>query len=374
MDNLTIIAADVYLVGPNVKRLKFSEDMGEIYESLTLVKITTSDGSTGVSGVTLFSENNFDGSLAESLKTLLPAIIGKSASDPESIYSYLMGRYCNMTPKAQGAIDIALWDCLAKSKQLPLYKLLGGTRNTMPAYASIPLLMQVDEYIDTINSLHNDYGFTVFKVHIWCNLEKDVSLIDALFKHFNDKGYAFIFDLEERYNLQDSIALAKALKKIDCPWIEAPMIDANLADYTLLREETDIPIIAAGNSLESLGLIKLGIEANAWDSVRVDANFAGGISGVKTIMQYAEAQGMGSELQAWGYTLSQAANLHLSLAFERTQYFEAPVPYELRDVCVNTKLIARNDEIQAPGGNGLGMEIDWDKVDAQLIRHYRITD
>lgn len=68
-------------------------------------------------------------------------------------------------------------------------------------------------------------------------------------------------------------------------------------------------------------------------------------------------------------TIPTSHGLFFSLTCQAAhyQYFEAPVPYELHDVCVNTKLIARNDKIQAPSGNGLDMEIDWDKVDEKTL-------
>ena len=33
------------------------------------------------------------------------------------------------------------------------------------------------------------------------------------------------------------------------------------------------------------------------------------------------------EIQCWGYTLTQAANLHVMLAYNNCTYFEQPVPY-----------------------------------------------
>jgi hypothetical protein len=38
------------------------------------------------------------------------------------------------------------------------------------------------------------------------------------------------------------------------------------------------------------------------------------------------------EIQSWGHSLAQAANLHLMLANERTRYFEAPMPREAKKI------------------------------------------
>ena len=37
----------------------------------------------------------------------------------------------------QALLDVALWDVAAKRAGLPLYKLLGAQRETLPAYASV---------------------------------------------------------------------------------------------------------------------------------------------------------------------------------------------------------------------------------------------
>lgn len=37
---------------------------------------------------------------------------------------------------ALSAVDIALWDLKGKILDMPLYRLLGGSENTVPVYAS----------------------------------------------------------------------------------------------------------------------------------------------------------------------------------------------------------------------------------------------
>ncbi|MEM7801195.1 MAG: enolase C-terminal domain-like protein [Chloroflexota bacterium] len=373
MNPLEIQAADVYVVGPDVERFRFSSDMGAVFETLTIVKITTADGGTSIGGMTLFSENDFDTSLGESLRSLLPAIIGRSAKDPSAITQHLIGRYNSMSPKPQGVIDIALWDRLAKARQEPLYKTLGGTRSRMPAYASLPLSDTVDGYLAAIRLMADEHQFDTFKLHGWCELAPDLELINRLLDTFGNKTFRFILDLEERYLLKDAITIAKALESLSCPWIEAPLPDTDLDGYRQLRSATTIPIIPAGNTLESMGLVRLGVAANAWDGIRVDGTYAGGISQVKAIIEYGESQGLPTELQAWGYTLSQATNLHLSLASPKTRFFELPVPYGPHEACALNPIRAKNGWVSAPEGFGLGIDVDWVAVEQDLLLHYRIA-
>ena len=65
----------------------------------------------------------------------------------------------------------------------------------------------------------------------------------------------------------------------------------------------------------------------AWSMARVDATIAGGITPARKIMALAEAHNTSCELQCWGYTLTQAANLHVMQAFTNCGWFEQPAPY-----------------------------------------------
>ena len=87
-----------------------------------------------------------------------------------------------------------------------------------------------------------------------------------------------------------------------------------------------MPIIAAGNTWLDLQMIEQAIKLDAWSAVRVDATICGGITPIRKVMALAEAHGMNVEVQCWGYTLTQAANLHVMLGFGNCTYFEQPAP------------------------------------------------
>ena len=91
-------------------------------------------------------------------------------------------------------------------------------------------------------------------------------------------------------------------------------------------------------------------------------------------MALAEAHGLDTELQCWGYTLTQAANLHLMLAHRNCTYFEQPVPYPAFEHGVRDAI--RTDSaglVHAPQGPGLGIRVDWEAVEAATILHYEVT-
>ncbi|ALF60957.1 mandelate racemase/muconate lactonizing enzyme family protein [Psychrobacter urativorans] len=368
---LEIDKIDVFVVaGPDAK-YKTSSHYDDLVITNTIVRIRTADGYEGFGAAISWTEGGIDKSLAESIRHLLPFLIGKSALHREAIYSLMASRCVQMKPQALSPIDIALWDLVAKFAKMPLYQMLGGARNKILSYASTPFLPTIQAYIKHVQDLKNQ-GYKIIKFHTWCIFEKDMALVAAIHEVFKDSGLKFMMDVESAYTREEALKAARILEKHDYIWFEAPLSDTDLEGYRDLKSRVDIPILAAGNTLLYLNQIEQGIQNNGWSSVRVDATLAGGITQTQKIMGLAEANSMTVELQSWGYTLSQAANLHLMLAYNNSTYFEQAVPVEpLEFGALTTIRTDKEGYVHAPDGNGLGIEMDWTLI--EQASSYKIT-
>jgi L-alanine-DL-glutamate epimerase-like enolase superfamily enzyme len=88
----------------------------------------------------------------------------------------------------------------------------------------------------------------------------------------------------------------------------------------------------------------------------------------------AEAWGLRVEMQSWGYTLIEAANLDFSLGYGRTGYFELPVPHEPFEYGVdNPYRIQPDGFLYAPIEPGLGIAVDWERMKAATIGSFSCT-
>ena len=88
-------------------------------------------------------------------------------------------------------------------------------------------------------------------------------------------------------------------------------------------------------------------------------------------MILAETAGMNSEVMCWGYTLISGANLHLMLAFPNATYYEQPVPYEAYEYGMKDVIRTQADGyVDAPRGPGLGVDVDWQAMDAATIHAF----
>jgi len=364
---LKIDKIEVFVVaGPDAK-YKTSSHYSDLIITNTIVKIRTSDGYEGFGAAISWTEEGIDKSLAESIRHLMPFLIGKSALQREEIYALMASRCVQMTPQAQSPIDIALWDLVSKYAKMPLYQLLGGARNKILSYASTPFLPSIEDYIEHVQEL-KEQGYKIIKFHTWCIFEKDMALVKAIHDTFKGSDLKFMIDVETAYTREEALKAARILEKYNYLWFEAPLPDTDLEGYKELRSRVDIPIIAAGNTLLHLNQIEQGIQNGCWSSARVDATLAGGITQTKKIMGIAEANSMTVELQSWGYTLSQAANLHLMLACNNSKYFEQAVPVEPLEFGALTTIRTDQDGyVHAPEGNGLGIEMDWPLIENSTV-------
>lgn len=368
---LIVKKVEIFITGDeHQERPRWASYLEDIFTTNTIVKITTEDGYEGIGGVITYTENQFDLSLGETICLYMPKLLGQSLLNSQAVWNLLAKRPTIIARPALSAIDIALWDLRAKYARMPLYQMLGGTRDRILSYASSPLLDSNSAYLTFIEKCLEE-GFKAVKIHPYTTFKEDYELVQLIQAKFGDSDVRFNFDPDEQYSREEAFKMAKLLEAYDWDWFEAPLPDSDLEGYRVLREKSSVPILPGGNHYLSATDIQHGIEAKAWTSARVDTTFCGGITEAKKIIALAEANQMKVELQSWGMTLTQAANLHMMLSTASTTYFEQAFPYEPFEV--GAKTVIRTDKdgyVTAPKGNGLGIELDWEVIEKITLKHY----
>jgi L-alanine-DL-glutamate epimerase-like enolase superfamily enzyme len=239
--------------------------------------------------------------------------------------------------------------------------MLGAKRDSIVPYASLPFYDSLPEYVEAVNT-YAKLGYTIFKFHVWGLLEQDVRLVDFLRQTFADSPYRFMIDLEETYSLEDALTLGAEMDERLFVWLEGPIDDELLQQYAELRAKLAVPVIPSGDNIYSPEFIRQGIETGSWDAGRFDATDVGGISKALELLMIANDAGLPIEIQSWGHSLAQAANFHLMLAYERTQYFEVAMPKEAFEFGMKNGNMLKQGRVVAPERPGLGIEVDWDRL------------
>ncbi len=356
-----IVGVEIHAVGTESTTARYSGGEEALNEVNTILRLTAADGSEGVSGVDSYFEGEFSEEHLLELQGVAADLLALQSLDPVEVGTMLEETRPDLSDASRSSIDIALWDLAARKARRPLYKLLGAKRDSIEPYASLPFYDSLPEYVGAVGE-YAKLGYTTFKFHVWGSIEADVRLVELVQQTFADSPYRFMIDLEGAYDFDDALRLGRQMDNGLFVWLEGPIDDELLEQYAELRNRLAVPIIPAGYNIYSPEFIRKGIENGAWDAGRFDVTNVGGFSKALELMMIANDAGLSIEIQSWGHSLAQAANLHLVLANERTRYFEAPMPKEAFEFGMKNGNLLERGRVVAPEGPGLGIEVDWDRL------------
>jgi L-alanine-DL-glutamate epimerase-like enolase superfamily enzyme len=370
-----IALAEARSLAPEVERFRYTSFSDEVYTTTTLVRVTDAGGATGIGAYDSDTFGGWDRSPLETLRPILPRLIGMDAEDRGGIESMLTeGGTSPFPPAVRSTIDIALWDLAARRDGRPLRVELGGDPDatTLRAYASIPLLGDEVEYLASIEAWV-DAGFTAVKLHAWGDPARDAALIRSVSAAF--PSLTMMHDAEGRYEREGAALVARACADVGARWFEAPLPDFDLDGFRRLRRAVPgVPVLAAGDAIWEPRLVADALRDPPWDALRFDVSFAGGPTAAHRLMEVADAAGLDVELITYGHSVIQAANLHVAVAHGRTEFFEQPVPPEPFEHGVRTPIRTGQDGlVHAPEGPGLGVELDDRAVEEATIALVRAS-
>ena len=176
---MKITRVEVMTVAPQVQRYTWSHDIPEQFMTNTIVRIHTDAEVEGIGGVSNYTSYDFDRYTCETLRHLIPVLVGQDPLMREQLFGRLWPRVFPYSPQALAAVDIALWDLQGKVAGLPVYQMLGGTQDRILSYASTPLFEDIPTYLKFVDEMI-EQGFRAIKFHCWCLPEKDRALARAV--------------------------------------------------------------------------------------------------------------------------------------------------------------------------------------------------
>ena len=356
-----IVAVEIHAVGTESTTARHSGREHAWHVVNNILRITTADGFEGISGVDTYYDAEFGDQALLELRSVAADLIALQSLDPVVVGAMLERSRPELSDEARASIDIALWDLAARRADRPLYQLLGAQRDSMEPYASLPFYDTLPEYVDAVNE-YARLGYRAFKFHVWGSIEEDSPLVALIQQTFADSGYRFMIDLEGAYGIEDALRLGEEMDERLFIVLEAAIDDQLLAQYAQLRNSLGVAIHPAGYDIYSSEFIRQGIETGAWDAGRCDATTVGGISTALQLLTIANDANLTIDIQSWGHSLAQAANLHLMLANKRTRYFEAPMPKQAYEFGMKNGDLLALGRVVAPPGAGLGIEVDWEHL------------
>ena len=378
---LDIVRVRIYAVAPaSTPPYRWTGQDGFVRVTDNLVRLTARNGLEGWASNTSNVAHGAPGeglpepdrTLADRLADLAPQLLAASALEREAVSGRLLRTSQDPRRQAESLIDIALWDLAARAADVPLWRYLGGARDSMPAYASTPVLDDIDDYVVFVGGLVGR-GYGAVKLHTRCDPAWDLEMVAAV-DDAHGRSIRFMLDVEQRYDLETAVRVGKVLAERNFVWFEAPLPDRDLEAYGALRRRVAVPILPAGNTLVQPEELVAGIAACAWSHLRTGPTHAGGIGPAARALALAAAHGTTVELQSYGYEGRKLAALHLALGLGSCGWFEEPVPESDYEYELGVPLRPDADgRMRPPEGAGLGPVPEWDRIAADAFLSFDIA-
>ncbi|MBR0665984.1 mandelate racemase/muconate lactonizing enzyme family protein [Roseomonas hellenica] len=266
-------------------------------ESLTFVQcqVECEDGltGTGVTGRFLAPQGAalLGGEFCEALR-------GSDARDIEAIGASLVARFNprGMTGAfiaALSALDMTLWDLRGKALGQPVWRLIGGARSAVPAYATVGLPRFSEAELVTACTGALARGMAGVKMLVGAggrSLAEDAARVRAVRAAIGPAA-ALMLDANCSMSVADARRLCGMIANCDITWFEEPVTGNDIEALAMLRRQVTIPI-AAGQMVGSITWFRDALARGALDWVQPNAAFCGGISAMLRILALAEAHGV----------------------------------------------------------------------------------
>ena len=261
-------------------------------------EVETDEGITGI-GVSLLA-NGMMPTVRFAIEQLGSAIVGQDPLRIEAVTKKMWDLGGNSGPggiftMALSAIDIALWDIKGKALNQPLWKLLGGSRDKVPTYASGALMRELsnDQCVTAARTLV-EKGFRQMKTQLALPGDtspgREIERV-RLVREAIGPGIDLMCDINQRWRVDQAIDIGKRIENetdVNFFWLEDVTTADDYAGLARVTHALRTPI-AGGEYVYGIVPFRHMLEARSVDIVMVDVVRSGGITGWMKIAGMAEA-------------------------------------------------------------------------------------
>ena len=262
---------------------------------------------------------------------------------------------------AMSGIDMALWDIRSKALGLPLYRLLGGSRKAVPAYAGgVSLGYQPAQSLveEAGNALA--HGYKALKLRVGDSVAKDVERLRAVREAF--RGAEILADANIGYSVKDVRRVMPAMDELGIGWLEEPFPAHDYRSYREAKCFGRTPLAAGENHYTRFEFNRV-IEDGAITILQPDLSKCGGLTEALRIAAAASAWKLPLHPHSSMTGLNHAATIHFLAAIDNGGYFEGDVSRanKFRDELVeNPGAVDRDGNVWPLERPGIGLEVNED--------------
>ena len=361
-----------------------------------LVQVHTDEGIVGLGEAAVYG-GYLESIEAVVLGELRQTILNQDPYRVERLWSMMASRAHQrgrggMLMMAISGIDIALWDIIGQATRTPLYRLLGGYRDRLDAYASAGFYAgdkdaaALAEEVGTYAS----QGFKVVKIKVGRNpelmtnmlhdmtrpeyaavsLDEDIERVRLAREAIGGK-VGLAVDANNAWTPSVALKFMREVESFDIRWLEEPVPTDDIEGSALVAHQLDTPVAGYETETGLPGFREL-ITRRAVDIVQPDVIWTGGITESRKVAVFAQAYGLPVIPHVFSSAVSTIANMHLIASLPNAGLLEFDQnPNPLRTELFEEHIAPSSDgTVGLPLRPGLGVTLNQSTVDRYRIdRH-----
>ncbi len=345
----------------------FETSFGKTLERRVVLVEAISDGLSGWGEVTagegpFYNSETSDTSWLILEKFIVPLIAAAKISKPEDVPNVL--RVIRGHGMAKAAVENALWDIEAQRRQIPLAKLLGGTRTEINCGVSIGIQ---DSPVALVAAVEREQAAGYQRIKIKIKPQKDLEYIAAVRQSFPD--VLLSVDANSAYRLEE----VSHLKKFDdysLLMMEQPLDWDDIYAHSLLQPQIQTAI-CLDESIHNFGHAQAAIEMGACRIVNIKLGRVGGHSEAKRVEEVCRSR----NIPVWcGGMLETGIGRAHNIAMSTLEGFVLPGDvsasqrYWEEDIIEPEVQVSKAGTIVIPEAFGLGYSVRTKRVEQLTVR------
>lgn len=314
---------------------------------------------------------------------IAPFLEGHVLGDPDALrikFEQGVGRGNRELLAAYGAVDIALWDILARSHGAPLSEVIGGrVRDRINLYGSAGMYQSPEKYAEEAAGIV-DRGFRGYKMRPGIGPAEDVRAA-KLVRAAIGVGVDLMIDAhtwwrmgDRSYSAETVASVAEEMADADLLWLEEPLPPENHAAYVDLKERDIVALASGEHEPAEAGFLDL-IAQEAVDYVQMDVCCQGGLALARRLFSAIGRQNMKFAFHSWGTELEVLAAAHLGVCWPENvvEWLEYPCysdggkagmyPFPVASQILKEPLPVEHSQLIVPREPGLGIEVNEDIIE-----------
>jgi D-galactarolactone cycloisomerase len=261
---------------------------------------------------------------------------------------------------AMSGIDMALWDIRGKALDLPLYKLLGGSKRPIPAYAGgVSLGYQDPAALAAEAERSIEAGYKAVKLRVGDTVARDIARMRTIRETFGAE-LAILTDANIGYRVDDVRRVMPAMDELGIGWLEEPFPAHDARSYREAKSCGRTPLAAGENHYTRFEFNRV-IEDGAIRVLQPDLSKTGGITEALRIAALASAWKLPVHPHSSMTGLNHAATIHFLAAIDNGGYFEGDVSRSNRfrdELVENPGRVDRDGNVRPLERPGIGLEVN----------------